>query len=154
MAKPNEVLECLDLLFDSGLDYTPKHAGKIADAWVQVFADIPGPVFRQAVSDYLKLESKWPAPAKLRELAEKVKANNARTTAGGQFADPSRLRAPLKGIARVTADGWMAVFAEDLHPEQAPELDDIEPPAHPEFTSWAEAQAWQEAQREGECTPL
>jgi hypothetical protein len=86
MATPSEIIDGLGLLIDSGLDYAPKNADRLTDAWVQVFSDVPGAIFKRAISDWLRLESKWPAPAKLRDLAEKVKIHNAQSVAGDEFS--------------------------------------------------------------------
>ena len=151
MAKPIEIIDGLKLLAAAGLDYAPRDITRLSDVWVRIFGDIPGAIFNQAITDYLRTETRWPAPAKIRAMAEKVKANNGRSTSGGQFVDPSRQRAPYAGIARIGEDGhWYAVYREELSGhERAADLPDDEPPPHPEFASWEEAQAW----REAECTP-
>lgn len=150
MATQNEIIAALKILSGARLRNAPDKdaAPVVVDTWKSVMADVPGNLLIQAVNDIVINAEFWPTIKQVRDAAYQVRAHNGTSAAVNHFSDPSNKRAPLKGIARVTAEGWLAVFAEDLHPIQEPELEDIEPPAHPEFTSWAEAQAWQEAQRE------
>lgn len=125
MAKRETILEMLELLFGSGLDYTPKPNNQLPAAWAAVFADISDQAFTQAVHDYLKSETRWPAPARLRELAERIQHNHGRSV----FADPSRERmgklryldgeeveivypTGYTGVIRVTSTGWENVTRE------------------------------------------
>jgi hypothetical protein len=151
MATEDDVMSLIDLLADSGLDFTPKpeKLAKMVEVWAQAFNDIPGDILRQAAGDYLKTESKWPSPAKLRAVAEKVKSRNGQSIAGGQFVKLDQPRTPFRGVYRPGENAWLPVFRSD-HPLPVTSADDpeMEPPEHPEFASWVEAQAWQEEQGE------
>jgi hypothetical protein len=151
MATEDDVLDLIDLLASSGLDFTPKQdrLEKMVEVWAQAFSDIPGDILRQAAADYLKTEIKWPAPAKLRQLAEKVKARNGQSTAGGQFVKLNQPRTPFKGVYRPGVNAWQPVYRSDTpQPVTCADDPEMEPPEHPEFASWVEAQEWQEEQGE------
>lgn len=90
MTSPKVVVEMLSTLLDAGLDFTPKKFDNLTDVWVKVFSDVPDDIFTQAVADYLMIETKWPAPAKIRAVAEKVKAHNGQSVAPSAFVDNSR----------------------------------------------------------------
>lgn len=89
MATPIEVIDCIDLLSKSGLDYTPQDTDRLTDVWVQIFNDVPGETLIQAVGDYLRTETKWPAPARIRNLAANVKSRNGKSAVGNHFEGPS-----------------------------------------------------------------
>jgi hypothetical protein len=164
MATEDDVIDLIELLMNSGLDYTPSNPKKqeiMVEVWAQAFNDIPGDILRQAAGDYLKTESKWPSPAKLRQVAEKVKARNGQSIAGGQFKQINQPRTPFKGAFRVA--GWTnpdakaafraGVFvpvyrSENPQPVIGADDPEMEPPEHPDFANWVEAQAWQEEQGE------
>ena len=88
MATPSEVIVMLETLSNSGLDFTPTDSSNLIDIWVRIFADVPGPIFQVAVSDYLLTETRWPAPAKIRQLAERVKQHNGVSAAPSSFKPP------------------------------------------------------------------
>jgi hypothetical protein len=151
MASVSEVFEIIDLLSICGLEYTPnaQKLERMTDAWVIAFADIPGDILHQAAIDYMAIEPAWPSPAKLRQVAEKVKSRNGQSIAGGQFVKLDQPRIPFKGVYRPGVSAWLPVFRSD-HPQPVTSEADpeMEPPEHPEFANWVEAQAWQEEQGE------
>lgn len=115
---------------------------QVLKTWLRVFESTPGPVLQQAADDYVTDHEFWPTPAEFRKIITRIESHHG----GSIYGDPSRLRTPLKGVARVTRGGWTAVYAEELAPQPVAALADIEPPPHPDFASWTDAQAWQEDQ--------
>jgi len=145
MANENEITQTLMVLAGATLRNQPtkEQVPQVVATWSKVFAKYPAPVLAQAAADYVEAESFWPTPAAFKKIVDKVDYNHGRSLSD----DPSRQRAPYKGVARITAEGWTAIYPEELHPEPIEKFEYFEPPAHPEFTSWEEAQAWQEKEK-------
>lgn len=112
MANSVEVIEMIKSLADAGLDFTPQadRIEKMAGLWAGIFSDIPGEILTIAARDYLMTETTWPAPAKLRKLAETVKAHNGTSAAPNRFKDDNAAAGCLPDfIARAGADRWHSI---------------------------------------------
>jgi hypothetical protein len=149
MATIDDVRGVIKLLIDAQLNYPPKdeRIGSMAVVWVRLLGDIPGDVLEQAALDHIATAADFPKLSEIRALSEKVKARNGQSTAGGQFVKLDQPRAPFKGVYRTGSGTWEPVYRSEVPAREIPADPDIQPPDHPEFHSWQEAQAWQEAQR-------
>lgn len=108
MTTPQTVIKTLKMLKSSALDYAPRDGiDDLIDTWVGVFADVPDDLFTQAVKDYLRTESRWPAPARIIALAQKVRSNNGQSTTAAKFAPGSVSGREVPGVCIVSDGEWM-----------------------------------------------
>lgn len=117
MATREEIIRSFRLLAGAGLEFAPRQdeIDNRLNSWCELLTDIPGPILIQSARDLAATSQRFPSVAQVRKTAERVKANNGRSTAGGQFTDPSRERA-LRAW-RVTPDGWKPLTADGRKPE-------------------------------------
>lgn len=95
MTTPKTVIKALKMLKSSALDYAPRDGIEdLIDTWINVFRDVPDDVFETAISDYLRSESRWPAPARIMTLAKRIDLRGGHSAVGSFKQEPAGRRYP------------------------------------------------------------
>lgn len=163
MASPNAIADVIDMFIDAPLQFIPRDTVRTGDLWLSVFEDIPDKVFLQAGKDYLKSETEWPSPAKLRALAISVKQHNGASVKHDPFSPianqtirtyPWAFR--VSGGSHDKGGAWKPVGI-DAATAKAHEYTPLEQLMMRDFETWTQQEReWfeRETGEEAPCLPL